>query len=77
MIYQLHLQLKDGQLGSFMYQFEIDDNLNSGKTYAEGEKHIKIAEKKSPLPEGATWLLCNENSKHFVGVKNESDMEGK
>ena len=69
MIYQFHHQLKDGRLGLFMYQFEIDDDLNSAETYAQAEKHIKAAEKKSPLPEGATWLLCDENSKHFVGVK--------
>jgi hypothetical protein len=65
MKFQLHHQFKDGSLGK-RYDFELSDDLSGGELYNQAEKHLIIAETKFPLAGDCTWLLCGEQSAHFV-----------
>ena len=55
---QLHHQYKDGTT-----KFCSQTNNTSHKKF---RKFVFETEKKYPIPAGAIWLACNEDSKHFI-----------
>lgn len=58
MLVQLHWQHKDGST-DMRAQREIG-------FYGEMAVFLKETREDHPLPEGATWMACTEESKHFV-----------
>jgi hypothetical protein len=59
MLWQLHHQYPDGHT-EFVAQRDglgSDENLRAW---------VEEAQKAHPLPEGATWLMCNEEAGEFV-----------
>ena len=62
MLYQLHWQwIKNGKT-DFRSQREINST-------EEMKAFVKEMNKEQPPPESAIWLVCNEKSEYFVGVK--------
>ena len=63
-LYQIHFQFNDRtemvEQALIHSKREMDDWVNR----VESEK---------PLPEGATWMICNEKSKHFVMTIGDED----
>ncbi|KKL46265.1 hypothetical protein LCGC14_2347270 [marine sediment metagenome] len=57
-ILQLHWQFKDGTT-----EMRAQRGLNS---LTELKAFVTEVKKDHPLPEGAVWMCCNEDSKHFV-----------
>ncbi len=56
-IYQLH------------WQFDDRTEMKAQSDPANQEQMrawIQEVQEESPLPDGAKWLMCNENSKYFV-----------
>jgi hypothetical protein len=58
MIWQLHHQFADGHTEFVSQRGQPKDN--------EFREWIEQGQKSHPLPEGATWLVCNEESEFFV-----------
>ena len=65
MLMQLHHQFKNGTT-EMCAQREIDP-CHSQK---ELSAFLKDTEKSHPLPENATWMICNEKSEHFVMMED-------
>lgn len=64
MLYQLHWQFKDGHT-----DMRAQKELGSKKEHFDW---IRDVQTRHPLPEGAKWIVCNEESKYFVwAVKSE------
>lgn len=61
MIHQMHWQFRDGttELKAQKDVEYIDDM----------RVFVRDTRKEFPLPDGAMWLTCNKESKHFVGVQ--------
>ena len=57
---QLHWQFKDHT--EFVAQHNVAD-------YDTIHKWIKEVQQRHPLPSGAQWMACNEDSKYFVKTK--------
>ena len=65
MIYQLHYQFKDHT--EFREQKELNFPEHGQKEFHDW---IDDALKKHPTPpEGAKWMVCDERSEFFVGVR--------
>ena len=67
MLYQVHHQyIKNGRsIKTVMYaQGEISDQ-------EELRKLISETTERYPLPEGAIWMVCTEQSEHFVRTYTE------
>ena len=60
MLYQVHWQYKDGST-DIRAQKDIGSN-------DEMKAWIDELWKTQPPPEGAIYMICNERSKHFVGL---------
>ena len=58
MIYQIHNQFKDGRS-----KICAQRNIHS---LSDMRKFVSDTTKSHPLPEGATRMVCDVNSKHFV-----------
>jgi hypothetical protein len=65
MLWQLHHQFKDGHT-EFKSQFSVTEYV--GDTYY---KWIKDTMTEFPLPEGAVWIMGNEEWEHFVWQKEK------
>ncbi len=63
MIYQMHHQFKDGKT-EFRSQREFTN-------YFELRMWVAKTKEEHSLPDGAEWVVCNENSRHFVGVEEK------
>lgn len=61
---QLHWQFKDRT------EMRAQREINSRD---ELEKFIEETMKIHPLPEGAAWMICNEESKHFAMTHAETE----
>ena len=61
MLLQLHHQFKYGTT-----QMCSQREINSSK---ENEEWIEETKKSHPLPEGAEWMACNEQSEYFVRTR--------
>ncbi len=57
MLLQLHHQFKDRT--EFVAQRDI-------QSYSVQRQWIEKMQKEFPLPEGAQWMMCIENSEHFI-----------
>lgn len=55
---QLHWQFGDGRT-----EMKSQQEIGSGAEMRAFEKDVQA---RHPLPEGAQWLICNEESEHFV-----------
>ncbi len=70
-LYQLLWQFPDGcvelksqmDITEHMAGLPVDDSLATAREIYEWEQDVFI---RWPLPEGAQWLICNEESEHFV-----------
>jgi hypothetical protein len=60
---QMHHEFKDGHT-EFMAQRKIESN-------DELREWAHEVNKRHPLPEGAQWLFCEEDSFHFVTTTKE------
>lgn len=70
MIYQIHWQFKDGKT-EMRTQFEVADFLCTSEKTDIFRSQVDYAHKEHPLPDGAVFMICNEESRHFVGVIDE------
>lgn len=61
MLWQLHYQFKDGHT-EFKSQHEKNMDVSDDEIRAWVDEIIK----KYPLPEGAQWVMGNEDWEHFV-----------
>lgn len=61
MLHQLHWQYRDGST-----EMRAQRDINN---LSEMGLFIKEIKKTHPLPHGAVWMACNENSKDFVLAK--------
>jgi len=61
MLWQLHWQYRDGT-SDMRAQREIS-------SHDEMRAFIKEIQEEHSLPDGATWMACNEKSEHFVFAK--------
>ncbi len=70
-LYQLLWQFPDGRvelksqmdITEHMAGLPVDDSLATAREIYEWEQDVFI---RYPLPEGAQWLFCNEESEYFV-----------
>jgi thymidylate synthase (FAD) len=67
MLWQIHHQFQDGHTEMVSQHEEMP--------YPEHERWFKKIRQKFPLPEGASWLFCNEKSEYFVWTTTEEEME--
>ncbi len=68
MLYQLHWQFADGHT-EMRSQFSPEEALHGNPNSTAGKemrRWTKDVGERHPLPEGATWLMVNEESEHFV-----------
>jgi hypothetical protein len=65
MLQQLHYQFKDGHT-EFIAQNDIT-NHDEFRTWLED------VNQNHPLPDGAQWLVCNEDSEYFVWTEEVYD----
>ena len=64
MLYQLHWQFKDGHTEMrAQKEFSIKKSHTNPKEMVEWTKDVQ---KKHPLPEGAEWMMCTEESEFFL-----------
>ncbi len=60
MIIQIHWQFKDHT--ELVSQKDIKDRKNDLQNF------VRETREGNALPEGAIWMLCTENSKHFINI---------
>lgn len=58
MLWQLHFQYRNGTT-----EIRAQRDVN---THEAMRKFIKETQGSHPLPDKATWMACNEKSKHFA-----------
>ena len=64
MLYQVHHQNKaDRSITEMVLQIDKEDY---------NKDTINVVQKSHPLPEGWDWLICNEESEHFLWAVDES-----
>ena len=61
MLHQLHWEYRDGTT-----DMRAQRDINSVE---DARLFVADAHKTQPLPDDATWLMCNEQSRHFVLAK--------
>ena len=61
MLVQLHHQFRDGHT-------DMQEQVDLGETVGSRKHQTWLTEalKRHPAPEGAVWMVCNEDSEHFV-----------
>ena len=62
MLWQLHWQFRDGADST---DFRAQRDINSND---EMRLFVKEIQESQTLPDNAIWMVCNEKSKHFIGV---------
>jgi len=67
MLYQLLWQYKNGKI-----EMRAQKDINSESEMAAWEKDIAT---RHPLPKDAQWLVCNEESKHFVWAAKDDGFD--
>jgi len=70
MLLQLHYQYEDGTI-EFVAQTDIDISTEDNGRKEERDWMLEVA-KDYPLPSGAIWMWCTENSKYFVLTQKET-----
>ena len=63
-LYQMHWQFKDGHT-EMCSQIGIDTNLSLSEQHEIFKKWAKATAQSHPLPDGAVWMWCEEDSIHF------------
>jgi len=67
-LFQLHWEFEDGHTD--MRSQTCPEELLHGNPNSTIEKEMRKwtrgVQERHPLPDGARWLMCNEDSKHFV-----------
>lgn len=58
-LYQIHHQFRNKDKTEFIAQSEFTTN-------EELRKHIAELKISHPLPENTIWMVCNEDSEHFI-----------
>ena len=62
---QLHHEFRSGRT-EFVAQTDP-------KSLDEVQTWLKDVQPRHPLPEGATWMICTEESEHFVMTEAEEE----
>lgn len=65
MLWQLHHQFKDGHTG-MIAQEDFPETTDAFLVQAAFQKWAIDIAYRHPLPEGAIWMWCNEESPDFV-----------
>ncbi len=67
-LFQLHWEFEDGH--TEMRSQTCPEEMLHGKPDSTIEKEMRIwtrdVQERHPLPDGTRWLMCNEESEHFV-----------
>lgn len=72
MRYQIHHQSKkEGNTEMIAQSDDIVDGEEAQQKFREWSLDVG---KRHPLPEGYQWLVCNENSEHFLCTFNEESL---
>ena len=70
MFWQLHRQFRDGRT-EMVVQLELGDK----DLYGAFRNFTEESKDSHPLPDGAIWMICNEESEYFVWA--DKSKEGK
>jgi hypothetical protein len=72
MIFQLHYQpIKELKPTTMVSQTEISDDLPSEECTKRLQNWIKDVHFRHPLPEGMSWMCCDETSEYFWMAENQ------
>jgi len=72
MLYQLHWQFKDGSI-EFCSQREFSNDLKGIDRHEAMKQFIADTHDSHPLPKDAMWMICNEDSRHFIKTTAEKN----
>ena len=50
----------------FIRQFELEDELSKNEKHKKFNRIMDECRLEHPLPDNAIWMICTENSEHFV-----------
>ena len=66
MLWQYHHQNKKTGKSEFVSQFEVPNNTDRDENLSIMYREFDRVKEKFPPPPGTMWMICNENSEHFI-----------